>query len=62
MKVLSGATAESTDALLRTVLMERQRLLIREANHIRVLLGLTPVRTDHHEGEALAFDKAPRTD
>jgi hypothetical protein len=32
--------------LLREMMLERQQLLIREANYLRQLVGLPPVRAD----------------
>jgi hypothetical protein len=33
------------------MIMERQRLLIREANYLRGLVGLPPVRAEHRKGD-----------
>ena len=40
--------------LVRDMIVERQRLLIREANYLRGLLGLPPVRAEERRGEAKA--------
>ena len=37
--------------LVRDMIVERQRLLSREANYLRGLVGLPPVKTDKEKGE-----------
>ena len=49
--------AERTLAvLLREMIMERRRLPIREANYLRGLVGLPPVRTTKRE---IGLDQGP---
>ena len=36
-------------AVLRDMIIERQRLLVREANYLRGLVGLPPVRAEKRE-------------
>ena len=41
-------------AMLRDMIVERQRLLIREANYLRGLVGLPPARAEkERDGEAM---------
>jgi hypothetical protein len=37
--------------LLQGMIIERQRLLIREANYLRGLVGLPPVKAEERKGE-----------
>jgi len=46
---MTPQTARTLAAILRDMIMERQRLLIREANYLRGLVGLPPVRTSKRE-------------
>ena len=48
---MSAPSNRQLAQLIREMMVERQRLLIREANYLRKLVGLPPVRADERKGE-----------
>jgi hypothetical protein len=45
--------------LPQSMIVERQRLLIREANYLRGLVGLPPVRAEEHNHDASGSRRKP---
>lgn len=43
---MSAPSNQQLTRLIRSMIVERQRLLIREANYLRGLVGLPPVKAD----------------
>lgn len=48
---MSAPSNRQLARLIREMMMERQRLLIREANCLRALVGLPPVKAEKEKGE-----------